>query len=105
LEYVPGGSIGSCLLKHGAFDKDVTKSFISQVLSISTPRVFSIRYLRNLIAEETGSSIMPRTDDDDDTTKSSYSRFSPSGGIVGQGVRIGVVQVGQSESIYSSDWI
>jgi mitogen-activated protein kinase kinase kinase len=33
LEYVPGGSIGSCLLKHGAFDEDVTKSFMGQILS------------------------------------------------------------------------
>ncbi|KAJ7932483.1 MAP kinase [Mycena leptocephala] len=32
LEYVPGGSIGSCLLKHGRFDEDVTKSFTSQIL-------------------------------------------------------------------------
>jgi serine/threonine protein kinase len=32
LEYVPGGSIGSCLLKHGAFDEDVTKSFMGQIL-------------------------------------------------------------------------
>ncbi|KAL1754676.1 MAP kinase [Schizophyllum commune] len=33
LEYVPGGSIGSCLLKHGKFDEDVTKSFTGQILS------------------------------------------------------------------------
>ncbi|KAF8213133.1 kinase-like domain-containing protein [Mycena galopus ATCC 62051] len=33
LEYVPGGSIGSCLLKHGRFDEDVTKSFTSQILA------------------------------------------------------------------------
>ncbi|KAJ7822076.1 kinase-like domain-containing protein [Mycena olivaceomarginata] len=33
LEYVPGGSIGSCLLKHGSFDEDVTKSFTSQILA------------------------------------------------------------------------
>ncbi|TRM60250.1 kinase-like domain-containing protein [Schizophyllum amplum] len=33
LEYVPGGSVGSCLLKHGKFDEDVTKSFTSQILS------------------------------------------------------------------------
>lgn len=32
LEYVPGGSIGSCLLKHGKFDEDVTKSFTAQIL-------------------------------------------------------------------------
>lgn len=33
LEYVPGGSIGSCLHKHGRFPEDVTKSFTSQILS------------------------------------------------------------------------
>ncbi|KAJ6582053.1 kinase-like domain-containing protein [Mycena capillaripes] len=33
LEYVSGGSIGSCLLKHGRFDEDVTKSFTSQILA------------------------------------------------------------------------
>ncbi|KAJ7596945.1 MAP kinase [Mycena floridula] len=33
LEYVPGGSIGSCLLKHGKFDEEVTKSFTAQILS------------------------------------------------------------------------
>ncbi|KAJ6519735.1 MAP kinase [Mycena sanguinolenta] len=33
LEYVPGGSIGSCLLRHGRFDEDVTKSFTSQILA------------------------------------------------------------------------
>jgi len=32
LEYVPGGSIGSCLLKHGKFDEEVTKSFTAQIL-------------------------------------------------------------------------
>jgi mitogen-activated protein kinase kinase kinase len=32
LEYVPGGSVGSCLLKHGKFDEDVTKSFTGQIL-------------------------------------------------------------------------
>ncbi|KAG6862396.1 hypothetical protein C0995_011836 [Termitomyces sp. Mi166 len=32
LEYVPGGSIGSCLLKHGKFSEDVTKSFTGQIL-------------------------------------------------------------------------
>ncbi|KAJ8702494.1 mitogen-activated protein kinase kinase kinase [Pleurotus ostreatus] len=32
LEYVPGGSIGSCLLKHGKFDEEVTKSFTGQIL-------------------------------------------------------------------------
>ncbi|KAJ3779123.1 kinase-like domain-containing protein [Lentinula raphanica] len=33
LEYVPGGSIGSVLLKHGKFREDVTKSFTGQILS------------------------------------------------------------------------
>ncbi|GJE92098.1 Pkinase-domain-containing protein [Phanerochaete sordida] len=33
LEYVPGGSIASCLRKHGRFDEDVTRSFTSQILS------------------------------------------------------------------------
>ncbi|KAH8102547.1 MAP kinase [Cristinia sonorae] len=32
LEYVPGGSIASCLRKHGKFDEEVTKSFTSQIL-------------------------------------------------------------------------
>jgi serine/threonine protein kinase len=32
LEYVPGGSIGSCLARHGKFDEEVTKSFTSQIL-------------------------------------------------------------------------
>ncbi|TCD63316.1 hypothetical protein EIP91_005662 [Steccherinum ochraceum] len=33
LEYVPGGSIASCLRKYGKFDEEVTKSFTSQILS------------------------------------------------------------------------
>ncbi|KAF7374439.1 MAP kinase kinase kinase mkh1 [Mycena sanguinolenta] len=33
LEYVPGGTIGSCLQKHGKFDQDVTKWFTSQILA------------------------------------------------------------------------
>ncbi|KAF9076192.1 hypothetical protein BDP27DRAFT_1414728 [Rhodocollybia butyracea] len=33
LEYVPGGSIGSVLLKHGKFAENVTKSFTGQILS------------------------------------------------------------------------
>ncbi|KAG6828710.1 hypothetical protein H0H92_007018 [Tricholoma furcatifolium] len=33
LEYVPGGSIGSCLLKHGKFSEEVTKSFTGQILA------------------------------------------------------------------------
>ncbi|KAF9244615.1 kinase-like domain-containing protein, partial [Melanogaster broomeanus] len=32
LEYVPGGSIGSCLRDHGKFDEEVTKSFAAQIL-------------------------------------------------------------------------
>ena len=32
LEYVPGGSIASCLRKHGKFDEEVTKSFTRQIL-------------------------------------------------------------------------
>jgi len=32
LEYVPGGSIGSCLRDHGKFDEEVTKSFTGQIL-------------------------------------------------------------------------
>ncbi|KAG1757665.1 kinase-like domain-containing protein [Suillus lakei] len=32
LEYVPGGSIGSCLRDHGKFDEKVTKSFTGQIL-------------------------------------------------------------------------
>ncbi|KZT05856.1 Pkinase-domain-containing protein [Laetiporus sulphureus 93-53] len=32
LEYVPGGSIASCLRKYGSFDEDVTKSFTGQIL-------------------------------------------------------------------------
>ncbi|KAF8168199.1 hypothetical protein B0H34DRAFT_792833 [Crassisporium funariophilum] len=33
LEYVPGGSVGSCLHKHGKFDDIVTRSFTAQILS------------------------------------------------------------------------
>jgi len=32
LEYVPGGSIGSCLRKYGKFARDIVKSFTSQVV-------------------------------------------------------------------------
>ncbi|KAF8960162.1 kinase-like domain-containing protein, partial [Flammula alnicola] len=32
LEYVPGGSVGSCLHKHGKFDDNVTRSFTAQIL-------------------------------------------------------------------------
>jgi hypothetical protein len=32
LEYVPGGSVGSCIRKHGAFSENVTKSFTAQIL-------------------------------------------------------------------------
>ncbi|KAF7975594.1 hypothetical protein HWV62_9159 [Athelia sp. TMB] len=33
MEYVPGGSIGSCLAKHGKFEEEVTKSFAGQILT------------------------------------------------------------------------
>lgn len=33
LEYVPGGSIGSCLRTHGAFERPVTISFTIQTLA------------------------------------------------------------------------
>ncbi|KAJ7244724.1 kinase-like domain-containing protein [Mycena haematopus] len=33
LEYVPGGTIGSCLQRHGKFEQDVTKWFTSQILA------------------------------------------------------------------------
>lgn len=33
LEYIPGGSIGSCLRKHGKFEESVVKSLTRQVLS------------------------------------------------------------------------
>ncbi|KAJ7302968.1 kinase-like domain-containing protein [Mycena albidolilacea] len=33
MEYLSGGSIGSCLRKHGRFDEDVTKSFTLQILA------------------------------------------------------------------------
>ncbi|KAH9837026.1 Pkinase-domain-containing protein [Rhodofomes roseus] len=33
LEYVPGGSIASCLRRYGKFEEEVTKSFMSQILS------------------------------------------------------------------------
>jgi serine/threonine protein kinase len=32
LEYVPGGSVGSCLRKVGKFSENVTKSFTAQIL-------------------------------------------------------------------------
>ena len=31
-EYIPGGSVASCLLKHGRFEENVTKSFTYQIL-------------------------------------------------------------------------
>uniref|UniRef100_V5ER81 Protein kinase n=2 Tax=Kalmanozyma brasiliensis (strain GHG001) TaxID=1365824 RepID=V5ER81_KALBG len=33
LEYVPGGSVGSCLRKHGKFEEPTIKSFLHQILS------------------------------------------------------------------------
>ncbi|KAI8445553.1 STE/STE11 protein kinase [Phakopsora pachyrhizi] len=41
LEYVPGGSIGRCLRRHGAFDLNVIKSFTSQTLE-------GLKYLHSL---------------------------------------------------------
>lgn len=32
LEYVPGGSVGRCLKKHGRFEEDVIRSLIRQTL-------------------------------------------------------------------------
>jgi serine/threonine protein kinase len=32
LEYVPGGSIGSCLRKYGKFSDNVARSFTAQIL-------------------------------------------------------------------------
>lgn len=32
LEYVPGGSVGSCLRKHGKFEESTIKSFLHQIL-------------------------------------------------------------------------
>ncbi|KAG8904975.1 hypothetical protein FRB99_000934 [Tulasnella sp. 403] len=32
LEYVPGGSVGSCLRKHGKFEEEIIKSFTGQIL-------------------------------------------------------------------------
>ncbi len=32
LEYVPGGSVGSCLRKHGQFEENTIKSFLFQIL-------------------------------------------------------------------------
>ncbi|MCO5584951.1 hypothetical protein L7F22_038883 [Adiantum nelumboides] len=33
LEYVPGGSVGSCLRKHGKLDESTIKSFLQQILN------------------------------------------------------------------------
>ena len=33
LEYVPGGSVASCLRKHGKFEDEITRSFTGQILS------------------------------------------------------------------------
>lgn len=41
LEYVPGGSIGRCLRRHGAFELNVIKSFTSQTLE-------GLKYLHSL---------------------------------------------------------
>jgi len=76
LEYVPGGSIGSVLLKHGKFAEDVTRSFTGQILA-------GLEYLHskgilhrdlkadNILVEMSGVckisdfGISKRTDDDD----------------------------------------
>lgn len=41
LEYIPGGSIGRCLRRHGAFELNVIKSFTSQTLE-------GLKYLHSL---------------------------------------------------------
>ncbi|KAJ7038288.1 kinase-like domain-containing protein [Mycena alexandri] len=77
LEYVPGGSIGSCLLRHGKFDEEVTKSFTSQILAgLEYLHVKGIlhRDLKsdNILVETTGVckisdfGISKRTDDQND---------------------------------------
>ncbi|KAJ7883533.1 kinase-like domain-containing protein [Mycena olivaceomarginata] len=81
LEYVPGGSIGSCLLKHGSFDEDVTKSFTSQILAgleyLHSKGILH-RYLKsdNILVEMTGVckisdfGISKRMDDQNDANRS-----------------------------------
>ncbi|KAJ7883474.1 kinase-like domain-containing protein [Mycena olivaceomarginata] len=81
LEYVPGGSIGSCLLKHGSFDEDVTKSFTSQILAgleyLHSKGILH-RYLKsdNILVEMTGVckisdfGISKRTDDQNAANRS-----------------------------------
>ncbi|KAF7351797.1 MAP kinase kinase kinase [Mycena sanguinolenta] len=76
-EYVPGGSIGSCLLKHGRFPEEVTKSFTSQILAgleyLHSKGIFH-RNLKsdNILVEMTGVckissfGISNRTDDQND---------------------------------------
>ena len=32
MEYVPGGSVGSCLRKYGCFEETVTKYYTEQIL-------------------------------------------------------------------------
>ncbi|KAI0307892.1 kinase-like domain-containing protein [Multifurca ochricompacta] len=77
LEYVPGGSVGSCLRKYGRFDENVTKYFSEQILS-------GLEYLHlkgilhrdlkadNILVEKTGIckisdfGISKRTDDIDE---------------------------------------
>ncbi|EIW53105.1 kinase-like protein [Trametes versicolor FP-101664 SS1] len=59
MEYVPGGSIATCLRKYGPFNEDVTRSFTSQILSgleYLHSQGFLHRYLKgdNVLVETDG---------------------------------------------------